>query len=141
MNQQMQLLIISTETSVFFVCWAHVLVLPGLMTNRIQVRKLHTFDTCLEKIKKSPTMRHVRSSTLQSYIWLHTLFYYYSVSQLTNWSSVYLQKSPVTQKLKNLCFMEPERSLPCSQEHSIGPYPEPDLSCPYDPILSVQDQF
>jgi hypothetical protein len=31
--------------------------------------------------------------------------------------------------------MEPEGSLPCSQELSVGPYPEPDESSPYHPIL------
>jgi hypothetical protein len=33
-------------------------------------------------------------------------------------------------------IMEPESSLPCSQELSTGPYPEPDQSNPYHPILS-----
>jgi hypothetical protein len=31
--------------------------------------------------------------------------------------------------------MEPESSLPCSQEQASGPYPEPDVSSPYYPIL------
>jgi hypothetical protein len=34
-------------------------------------------------------------------------------------------------------FMELEGSLPCSQEPSTGPYPEPDQSNPYHPILSL----
>jgi hypothetical protein len=34
-------------------------------------------------------------------------------------------------------FMEPEDSLPCSQEASRGPYPEPDQSNPYHNILSL----
>jgi hypothetical protein len=31
--------------------------------------------------------------------------------------------------------MEPKRSSPCSQEHSTGPYPEPDQSSLYQRIL------
>jgi len=27
--------------------------------------------------------------------------------------------------------MKPEGSLPCSQQHAIGPYPKPDESCPH----------
>jgi hypothetical protein len=37
--------------------------------------------------------------------------------------------------------MEPESSLPPSQEPSTGAYPEPDQSNPHHPILSLQDQF
>jgi hypothetical protein len=32
--------------------------------------------------------------------------------------------------------MKPEGSLPCSQEPSIGSYPEPDQSNPHHPILT-----
>jgi hypothetical protein len=37
--------------------------------------------------------------------------------------------------------MEPEVSLPYSQEPYTGSYPEPDESSPYHPILSLQDPF
>jgi hypothetical protein len=33
--------------------------------------------------------------------------------------------------------MEPEYSLPCPQEPSTGPYPEPDQSSPYHPTLPL----
>jgi hypothetical protein len=38
-------------------------------------------------------------------------------------------------------FMEPEGSLPCSQEPSTGPYPESDQSNPYHTILSLQTAY
>jgi hypothetical protein len=34
--------------------------------------------------------------------------------------------------------MEPEGSLPCSQEPSKGPYLKPDESSPYHPLRSLQ---
>jgi hypothetical protein len=34
-------------------------------------------------------------------------------------------------------LMEPESSLAYSQEPFIGPYPQPDQSNPYPPILSL----
>jgi hypothetical protein len=34
-------------------------------------------------------------------------------------------------------FMEPEGSIPCSQQPSTGPYPQPDQSNPYHSILSL----
>jgi hypothetical protein len=37
--------------------------------------------------------------------------------------------------------MEPEGSLPLSQEPFTGPYPEPDRSNSYHPILSLKDPF
>jgi hypothetical protein len=39
------------------------------------------------------------------------------------------------------CFMEPVGSLPCSQEPSTGPYPEPDRFNPHQLILSLKDPF
>jgi hypothetical protein len=38
-------------------------------------------------------------------------------------------------------FMEPEGLLLCSQEPSIGPYPEPDKSNPHTPTLFPWDPF
>jgi hypothetical protein len=36
--------------------------------------------------------------------------------------------------------MEPEGSLPCSQEPANGPYPEPDESSPHLPTQFPQDK-
>jgi hypothetical protein len=47
------------------------------------------------------------------------------------WSRQFCSFSRISQH-----FMEPEGSLPCSQEPSTGHYPEPDLSNPYHPILN-----
>jgi hypothetical protein len=38
-------------------------------------------------------------------------------------------------------FTAPEGSLPCSQQLSTGPYPKPDQSSTYHPILSLYDPF
>jgi hypothetical protein len=38
-------------------------------------------------------------------------------------------------------FMEPEGSLPYSQEPATGPYPEPDVSGLHLPIVFPQDPF
>jgi hypothetical protein len=37
--------------------------------------------------------------------------------------------------------MEPEGSLPCSQEPATGPYPDPDESSPQRLILFSKDTF
>jgi hypothetical protein len=51
----------------------------------------------------------------------------------TPWSEVLPEKPIVAQQFKNL---EPEDSLPSSQEPATGPSPEPDQSNPYYTILS-----
>jgi hypothetical protein len=41
-----------------------------------------------------------------------------------------------TLELKKNSWKVPEGSLPCSQEPTTGPYPEPDQSCPYNTIIN-----
>jgi hypothetical protein len=38
-------------------------------------------------------------------------------------------------------FMEPEGSLPCSEQPSTGPYPEPDQLSPYHPIIILSTPY
>jgi hypothetical protein len=48
-----------------------------------------------------------------------------------------LETHSLTHSRTSQDFMELEGSLPCSQEPSTDPYPEPDRSSPYHPILSL----
>jgi hypothetical protein len=60
------------------------------------------------------------------------------------WTSHSLTDLSPSRRSRQLCgysgisknIIEPEVSLPCSQEPSTGPYHEPHLSNPYHPILS-----
>jgi hypothetical protein len=57
-------------------------------------------------------------------------------TRLTPGSRVLLEKLTVTQLIKKFtAFMEPDDSLPCSQEPVNGPYPKPDETSPLLPIL------
>jgi hypothetical protein len=57
----------------------------------------------------------------------------YSITELSrSWEAA---NCAATQELTSN-FMEPDGLLPCSQEPSTGPYPEPDRSSPYHHILS-----
>jgi hypothetical protein len=54
--------------------------------------------------------------------------------QLTPWNRVLPEKLTSPQSRNSPHFMEPERSLPHSQEPATCPYPEPDLSSSGHPI-------
>jgi hypothetical protein len=55
----------------------------------------------------------------------------YRNNELTPWSRILLQKLTVAQLVEKFpAFMEPESSLPCSQQPATDPYPEPDESSP-----------
>jgi hypothetical protein len=64
------------------------------------------------------------------------------VNRLTIRSRVILWKLIVTQLAKKFPpFMEPDGSLPCSQQPTAGPYPEPDESSPHLPSLFSKNSF
>jgi hypothetical protein len=53
-----------------------------------------------------------------------------------------LIKKKLTLMLKNFPILYAcESSLPCSQQPSTGPYPEPEPSSPQHPMLSISDPF
>jgi hypothetical protein len=59
-------------------------------------------------------------------------------SLLTHEAEPFLRRSQICSYSRiSQHFMEPEGSLPCSQEPSTGPYPELDQSNPYHPIHPV----
>jgi hypothetical protein len=55
---------------------------------------------------------------------------------LTPKAKPYLKSQFCSYSRASQYFMEPKGSLLCSQEPSTDPYPEPDQSNPYHPILS-----
>jgi hypothetical protein len=74
------------------------------------------------------------SFLLGSTLLLSTLF---SLS-LTHGAEPFLRSCPLCSHSRNSQhFMEPEGSLPCSQEPSTGLFPEPDQSNPHHPPLKA----
>jgi hypothetical protein len=60
---------------------------------------------------------------------------------LTPWSRGLFEKQTVSQLVKFPTFMEPEGSLPHSQQPAISPYPEPAQSSSSPPIPRPEDPF
>jgi hypothetical protein len=80
-------------------------------------------------------MGHMFENNLILYTYLFTYLLNYL---LTHGAEPFLRRSQIcSYSTISQHFMEPEGSLPCSQKPSTGPYPEPDQSNPYHPILSI----
>jgi hypothetical protein len=68
---------------------------------------------------------------------LMTLLYFLrEIHSLTDGAEPFLKSHQLcSHSVTSQHFMEPEGSLPYSQDPSTGPHPEPDQSSPYHPIL------
>jgi hypothetical protein len=80
----------------------------------------------------------IHKASLNSLTGLYRLFFIWS--KLTPLNKVLLGKLIVILAGQEIPppFTEPDGSLPCSQEPTISPYPEPDKSNPYHPTLSLR---
>jgi hypothetical protein len=68
-------------------------------------------------------------------------FYIYFISPLTHGAEPFFRSRQFCSYSRtSQRFMEPKGSSPCSRQPSNSPYPDPDQSNPYHPILSLQDQ-
>jgi hypothetical protein len=75
-------------------------------------------------------VRNINPSILKTYCRYKNINF---MELTSSWKAAY---RVATQKTSQQ-FMEPEASLPCSQEPSTGPYPQPHQSNPYHPIPHI----
>jgi hypothetical protein len=139
---------IPAHTLIFDCCWCLHSILSAI-THRLNVSGhmlIWTFFACFCTWNSRP--KFVRTFQLYPVYFLHLqnrnrkpfqLRHIHGITtQQTTEAHMYLLTYGAEPSLRSrkLCshsrtsqhFMEPEGSLPCSQEPSIGPYPEPDLS-------------
>jgi hypothetical protein len=83
---------------------------------------------CENSCSLESTRKQLRCSVTEMISWL---------TKPTMWSSAFFTSRQLySYSIKLRDFTQSEGSLPSSQEPSIGPYPEPDISSPYQPNLS-----
>jgi hypothetical protein len=85
---------------------------------------------------KNPLYRPLRAACQAKFILRDLITLTHPLTH--SWSWDLLEKRPVVQLLKNFpAFYGTRRFITWSQEPSTGPYPDPDQSNPYYPILSL----